>query len=80
MGIYELFELSNSEFYCTSIVKHQINTEGHPPIKQMPKRIRITSLRENVSKYIQEMMDQSINVPFHNLWVSPVALAEGLAL
>ena len=30
----DVFALSDSELGCTGVVKHSIDTEGHPPIKQ----------------------------------------------
>ena len=34
----DVFVLSDSELRCTSIVKHNIDTERHPPIKQHVRR------------------------------------------
>ena len=69
----DLFAMSTFELGCTSLVKHQINTGDHKPIKQLPRRVP-HFLKEEVSHHVQEMLDNGVIVSSYNLWASSVIL------
>ena len=57
----------------TDLVQHDIDTGGHEPLKQPPRRIPF-SLRTKVEKMVQEMLDTGIIEHSSSPWASPIAL------
>ena len=52
----DVFALSSSELGYTDLVSHTIDTNGHPPIRQAPRRIPF-ALREKVEGMVEEMLE-----------------------
>ena len=69
----DLFELEDNELGCTGVVKHQINTEGHYPIKQPMRRTPFVQ-REQIAEMVQCMEQQGIVKPSASPWSSPIVL------
>ena len=68
-----VFALMDSELGCTGIVKHHIDTEGHPPIKQ-PVRCTPFIQREKIAQIVADMETRGIIQPIVSPWASPIVL------
>ena len=69
----DVFALDPSELGTTDVTEHIINTAGHPPIRQPPRRMPF-ALRGHVDKLVKEMLEQQVIVPSASPWASPVVL------
>ena len=72
-GYTDVFALTSSELGTTSITEHSIDTGDHPPIRQPLRRMPF-SLRPQVDKMVQEMLDQGVIQPSSSPWASAVVL------
>jgi hypothetical protein len=71
----DIFSQGTHDLGRTSIVKHQIFTDGSPPIRQRPYRTAPTQ-RENITGHIQSMLEDDIIEPSASPWASPVVLVK----
>ena len=69
----DIFALDDSELGCTTIVRHAIHTENHPPIKQHPYRIPVI-YRGKIEQMVSQMQAQGIVRPSKSPWASPIVL------
>ena len=69
----DVFALSSDELKCTELTQHIIDTEGHAPIKQLPRRTPF-ALRKKIEEMIQEMLERGVVTYSHSPWASPVVL------
>jgi hypothetical protein len=69
----DVFALTDSELDCTGIVKHHIETEGHPQIKQ---HVRLTPFiqREKIAQMVADMEACGVIQPSVSSWASPIVL------
>eukprot|EP00079_Xenopus_tropicalis_P020074 XP_012810580.1 PREDICTED: uncharacterized protein LOC105945996 [Xenopus tropicalis] len=58
---------------CTNWVVHQVNTEGHAPVRTPAYRIA-ESVRAAMKKEVEEMLALGVIVPSQSPWASPVVL------
>ena len=72
-GYTDVFALTSSELGTTSITEHSIDTGDHPPICQPLRRMPF-SLRPQVDKMLQEMLNQGVIQPSSSPWASAVVL------
>ena len=70
---HDVFALSDSELGCTGIVKHHIDTEGHPPIKQHVRRTPFIQ-REKISQMVADMEAWGVIQSSISSWASPIVL------
>lgn len=70
-----VFAKSKYDLGHTTIVRHEIFTGDHPPIKQAPRRMPLTK-REVVQKEVQSMLQNGIIEPSTSPWSSPIVLVE----
>ena len=56
-------------------MKHQILTEGQRPIRQKPYRIP-PALKEEVTKELQELLEEGIVKESTSEWSSPIVVVE----
>ena len=71
----DIFALVSSELGTIGLVKHDINTRDHPPIKQ-PVRRTLFALRSKMDELVKEMLSQGVVKPSQSPWASPVALVK----
>ena len=71
----DVFALDSSELGTTGLVKHDINTRDHPPIKQ-PVRRTPFALRSKMDELVKEMLSQGVVKPSQSPWASPVVLVK----
>ena len=69
----DVFALKPGELGKTSVVKHHIETETSPPIKQRPYRAP-QATRDVIDEHVQQMLDDGIIQPSMSPWSSPVVL------
>ena len=69
----DVFALTDSELGCTGIVKHNIDTEGHSPIKQQVRRTPFIQ-REKIAQMVAEMEVRGVIQPSVSPWASPIVL------
>lgn len=69
----DIFAVEPSELGTSSITQHSIKTGEHSPIRQPLRRMPFT-LRPQVDKLVQEMLDQGVVQPSSSPWASPVVL------
>ena len=70
-----IFALDQSELGTTDIVTHVINTGDYPPIRQHPRRTPF-ALRGQVTKMVQDMLENGVVRPSSSPWASPIVLVE----
>ena len=68
---HDLFASQNCKLGCTSIVKHEITTEGHP-IRQV-KRISV-ALKEVVDTEVDKILRLRVVRPSWSPWSSPTLM------
>ena len=69
----DTFALGPNELGTTELVKHVIDTGGHPPVRR-PVRRTPFALRSAVEGMVQDMMEQGVVEPSISPWASPVVL------
>ena len=69
----DVFAINPMEVGRSDLVQHDIDTGGHAPLKQPPRRIPF-SLRAKVEKMVQEMLDTGIIEHSSSPWASPIVL------
>ena len=69
----DIFALSDSEFGCTQLVQHRIETGTHAPIKQQPYRTPIVR-RGLIKEMVEKMRKQGVVQPSSSPWASPIVL------
>ena len=70
---HDAFALDQSELGQAHQVTHTINTDGHDPIKQHPRRVPF-ALRGKVEDMISDMLQSNIIKPSQSPWASPIVL------
>jgi hypothetical protein len=71
----ELFAVSDSDLGHTDRVKHKIETGASRPLKQPPRRTPV-SLREEVDKDVENMLEKGIIEPADGHWSSGIVLVK----
>ena len=71
----DIFSSGPEDFGRTGIVKHQIDTGSHPPIKQPPRRVPMHQ-QETMRKHIEEMLQHRVVQPSTSPWASPILLVK----
>ena len=69
----DLFAKDKTDRGKTHLVQHSIDTGGHKPIKQRPRRLPI-SKREEEHKEVQKMLEAGVIESSSSPWASPVVL------
>ena len=69
MFYVDLFAVDKQDRVKTPLVQHQIDTETHPSIKQMPRQLTLSE-REEVNKMLSAGMIEPSSSP----WASPLVL------
>ena len=67
------FALNDLELGRTNIVKHKVDTQGHDPIYQRPRR-NTHSSRAIEEEHINKMLTQGAIIPSCSPWSSPVVI------
>jgi hypothetical protein len=65
----------NNDFKSTKIIEHRIETGDSPPIKKAPYKVPFT-LRQEMNRQVQTMLDKGVIRPSHSPWSSPVVLVK----
>ena len=68
-----VFALTDGELGCTGVVKHHIDTEGHPPIKQQVRRTPFIQ-HKKIAQMVADMETHGIIQPSVSSWASPIVL------
>ena len=71
----DIFATTNSNLGNTGVIKHVIDVQGQPPIKQRAYRVPY-SQKPIIKKHIEEMLDKGIIVPSKSPWSFPVVLVK----
>jgi len=71
----DIFSTGPDDLGRTGIVKHQIDTGGHPPIKQPPRRVPMHQ-QETMRKHVEEMLQHGVVQPSTSPWASPIVLVK----
>ena len=71
----DIFALSPQELGRTGLVKHHIDTGGHPPIRQRPYRVS-EAQRGIIEEHIDDMLSRGIIQPSVSPWSSPIILVK----
>jgi len=71
----DIFSTGPDDLGRTGIVKHQIDTGGHPPIKQPRRRVPMHQ-QETMRKHVEEMLQHGVVKPFTSPWASPIVLVK----
>jgi hypothetical protein len=71
----EICIVEGSKLGKTNIIKHRIDTQDHPPIKQRYYR-ETPEKKETISKEIKDMLDQGVIRPSYSPWASPVVIVK----
>ena len=72
----DVFSQGPHDLGRTSIVRHEITTNGTPPIRQRPYRTAPPQ-GELITQHITSMLETDIIEPSVSPWASPVAEAAG---
>lgn len=70
---HQAFSKHPSDYGEVSVIKHNIPTGSHPPIKERYRPIPPT-MYQSVKKMIQEMKDSNIIKDSHSPWAAPLVL------
>ena len=71
----DVFAKNNQELGRCKILKHTIDTQGHPPIK-MPLYRTALKHREVIEEHVHTMLKQGVIQPSSSPWASPVVLVQ----
>ena len=71
----DIFAYTPDQLGRCSIVKHTIDTEGHPPIRLRSYRTSPAN-KEEIDKQINEMLDNDVISPSVSPWAAPVVLVK----
>lgn len=69
----DIFAVSDKDLGRTSIVRHKINTGSNLPVKQPPRRAPI-SMREEIDKQIDDMLERGVIEPADGPWSSGIVM------
>ncbi len=69
----EVFAPTDSELGCTGSLKHNIKTEGHPPIKQHVRRTPFIH-RQKIAQMVADTEARGVVQPSVSPWASPIVL------
>ncbi len=69
------FACSDTDIGRTTLIAHDINTEGAVPIKQQPRRPPVAYAGE-VTKQVDELLKNQLIEPSTSPWASPVVLVK----
>ena len=69
----DIFQSPDEPLGRTDVVKHHIDVQGHPPIKQAPRRLPYHR-QEIVKEELKKMLDQDLIRPSDSPWASPIVL------
>ena len=69
----DIFALTPDELGRTNLVQHNIDTQGHAPIRMRPYRVPQVQ-KEAIEKHIDEMLERNVIQPSVSPWASPVVL------
>ena len=69
----DVFALNDTELGCTDLLKHSIDTNATPPIRQQPYRTPFVK-RAVMRTMIQNMQKQGVIQASCSPWASPVVL------
>ena len=70
-----VFAKNNHDLGSTGVVTHQINVQGHSPLKSRPYRVA-ESERGIIESHINKMMEANVIQPSTSPWSSPVVLVK----
>ncbi|KAL9970389.1 hypothetical protein ACROYT_G022754 [Oculina patagonica] len=70
----DIFAVSSFDLGKTDLMEHEINTGGHPPMKQPPRRVP-PHQREIIDKQLDELLASGKVEESQSPWSSPVVLA-----
>jgi hypothetical protein len=77
---FYLLLLTNADVFAdddhpgrTNLIKHRIDTENNPPVRQPVRRIS-PHKREEASRLLKEMLDKKVIQPSSSPWASPIVL------
>ena len=69
----DVWATSSNDLGHSNVVQHRIETEGHSPIKQPPRRVPIHK-KKIVQEEIDKMLDRGVIEPADGPWASPIVL------
>ena len=69
----DVFQSPDEPLGRTGVVKHTIDVQGHPPIKQAPRRLPYHR-QEIVKEELKKMLEQDLIRPSDSPWASPIVL------
>ena len=69
----DIFSAGPHDLGCTDLIKHQINTDDIPPIRQPVRRLPLAK-REEAERAVQEMREQDVIESSVSPWSSPIVL------
>ena len=70
-----VFAKSNHDLGSTDVIKHQIDVQGHPPLKARPYRVA-ESQRKIIESHIDKMLSSGVIKQSTSPWSSPVVLVK----
>ena len=70
---HHIFSLDECERGCVTGVEHVIDTDGYPPIRQLPHRVPF-ALCSKISEMVQQMVEEGIVDESSSPWASPVVI------
>ena len=71
----DIFSSGPEDIGRTGIVKHQIDTGNHPPIKQPPRRVPMHQ-QGTLRKHVEDMLQHGVVQPSTSPWAAPIVLVK----
>jgi len=71
----DIFSAGPEDLGRTGIVKHQIDTGNHPPIKQAPRHVPMHQ-QETLCKQVEEMLQYGVVQSSTSPWAAPIVLVK----